>query len=398
MVIFKIMKRRSTTPVSIGLVTKSTLVATAVLMVMAAPLATMQKVYADQYDSQINALRQQANQYQEQANAKQRQADTLANKLQELTNQKNAIQTQVDISQAQYDQLQQQIKDTQEKIQDNKDALGTTMANLYVDGTISPLEMLASSKNIGDYVDKQTYQSSARDTLSTTIKAIQDLKVELEKDQQTVKDVLDKQTAQKNALVVVANQQQALLDQTKGEEAAYQNQASAAKAQLESVSAQQQAYYQSLIRSSGGGNAGVVGSFQYTNWSGNQGCSGGYAYCGVQDSYSDPWGLYNRECVSYVAWAMSARFHKSVQPFGGAGNAYQWPSSGQGNRVSDPQPGDAVILPQSGNFAPLGHAMIVESVSGGWVHVSQYNFYGTGEYSTMDIKTSGVIFLRFPNA
>jgi hypothetical protein len=42
--------------------------------------------------------------------------------------------------------------------------------------------------------------------------------------------------------------------------------------------------------------------------------------------------------------------------------------------------------------------MIVESVSGSDVFVSQYNMYGTGQYSTMWIKTSGVIFLRFPNA
>lgn len=396
------MKRRSTTPVSIGIVTKSALVATAVLMVMAAPLATMQKVSADRYDDQINALRQQANQAQAQANQKQSEANTLAAKLQQLTDQKNAIQAQVNISQQQYDTLQQQIKDTQQKVADNKDALGTTMADLYVDGSISPLEMLASSKNIGDYVDKQTYQTSVRDTLSQTIKTIQDLQKKLEKSQQEVKTVLDKQTAQKNSLVAVEAQQQALLDQTKGEEAAYQQQVSSAQAQIAAVSAQQNSYYQSLIRRGGSVDSGVVGSFQYTNWSGDMGCSGGYSYCGAPDSTVDAWGLYNRECVSYVAWALANRFHKYVANFNGQGNAYQWPSSAPAYsgayRVSDPQPGDAVILPADSGFAPIGHAMIVESVSGGWVHVSQFNMYGTHGYSTMDIKTSGVIFLRFPSA
>jgi surface antigen len=42
--------------------------------------------------------------------------------------------------------------------------------------------------------------------------------------------------------------------------------------------------------------------------------------------------------------------------------------------------------------------MVVESVSGSTVHVSQYNFYGSGAYSSMDIQNSGVIYLRFPNA
>ena len=396
----KSMKQRSTTLVSKGLFTKSLVVATSVLMIIAAPLSIQPKVYADQFDAQINALQQQVNQAQAQADQLRQAADTLQNKVNELDTQRQAIQAQVDLSQAQYDQLQQQIADTQQKITDNQAALGKTIADLYVDDKISPLEMLASSKNIGDYVDKQTYQSSVRDTLTQTIGQIKDLKTKLQGQQQSVKNVLDKQTAQKNSLVIVEQQQATLLAQTRSDEAAYQSQAAAARSQLNSVSAQQRAYYQSLLRS-GGGNAGVVGSFQYSNWSGNMGCAGGYPYCGAQDSMADPWGLYNRECVSYVAWSIAVRFHRYVGNFGGAGNAYEWPSTAPANsgavRVYSPQSGDAVILPQSGNFAPIGHAMVVESVSGDTVHVSQFNFYGTGEYSTMDIKTSGVVFLRFPS-
>jgi len=170
---------------------------------------------------------------------------------------------------------------------------------------------------------------------------------------------------------------------------------------MASISSQQQAYYQSLL-SRGAGNAGVVGSFQYSGWSGNQGCGGGYPYCGPQDTSIDPWNLYNRECVSYVAWALEARFGKSVKPFHGDGNAMDWtysaPRWSGAFRVSTPQPGDVVILPAMSGFAPIGHAMIVESVNGNSMRVSQYNFYGTGQYSTMTIQNSGVVLLRFPNA
>lgn len=410
------MKQRSTTPVSKGLVTKSALVAMAVLMVMAAPLSLMPKANADRFDDQINALQQQADQYQAQANQKQKQANTLANKLASLASQKQAIQTQVDVSQAKYDKLQRQIKDTEKKIADNKDALGTTMADLYIDGTISPLEMLASSQNIGDYVDKQTYQSSIRDTLTQTIDTIQKLKKQLEDDKVAVAKVLDKQKAQRNSLAAVEEQKQVLLAKTKGEEAAYQKQAASAQAKIASISAQQQSYYQSLVSNGISANSGVVGSFQYANLSpsnGGTGLGGGYPYAAI-DYNSDDWGLYTRECVSYVAWALANRFHKSVAGFQGEGNAWEWAlphtkPNGQWNptgsamsysgahRVSYPQPGDAVILPPDSNFAPIGHAMIVESPpSGGWVHVSQFNMYGNHGYSTMDIKTSGVIFLRFP--
>jgi hypothetical protein len=105
--------------------------------------------------------------------------------------------------------------------------------------------------------------------------------------------------------------------------------------------------------------------------------------------------------VSYAAWALVNRFDKYVGAFGGQGSAYQWPNSSSvishAVRVYEPQPGDAVVLPASGNFAPVGHLMIVESVDGGWMHVSQYNFYGTGEYSEMDVLNSGIILMRFQN-
>jgi hypothetical protein len=243
--------------------------------------------------------------------------------------------------------------------------------------------------------------------ITASIKDINDLQKKLQNSQNEVAKVLEEQQSQKAQLAAKEAEQASLVEQTKGEEAAYQKLSSDAAAQMSSAAAQQRAYYAALRAQNGGGDSGTIGNFVYANWSGNQGCGGdGYPYCGTQDSYSDPWALYNRECVSYVAWRMSSVYGRKVGSFGGVGNAYQW-INWNGNvgtaykmgavAVSDPQPGDAVILPSVYGLAPVGHAMVVESVNGDWVHVSQYNFYGTGEYSTMDIKKSGVIFLRFPS-
>jgi len=379
-------------------------------MSIATPLAMMPRAHADMYDDQINALQSKVNQYKQQAGALQVQIGSLQAAVNELEVQKNIIQTQIDLNQAKYEQLQQQIKDTEKKIADNKAALGEILADIKVGDTITPLEMLASSNNVADYVDKQSYRSSASDTLKSMIDKIKQLKVDLDKAKADTEKVLADQNVQKNALIANQQQQQTLLDQTKGEEAAYQSLIGAAQQQMSDASARQAAYYRSLQSSPGGGSAGVVGSFQYTNWSGNQGsCGGGYGYSSVQgrnycsyghDAIVDEWQLYNRECVSYVAWALQYKFGKHVNGFRGQGNAMDWPNSAPAYsgavRVYNPQPGDAVILPASGGFAPIGHAMIVESVNGDWMHVSQYNFYGTGEYSTMDVKNSGVVLLRFP--
>jgi len=393
------MKKLSTTPAQRRMVTRVATISCALVFAVSGPIALFEQVYADKWDDQINSLRAQADQYLAQANALKAQGDTLQNKLDSINAQIAALQANIQANQQKHDKLQADIAANQKKLEQTQDALGDMLANLYVDGKISSLELLASSQNIGDFVDKQEYRTTVRDSLSRTITEVKRIKAQLETDKKAVEKVLEELKLQNDQLAATQAEQQSLVDQTRGEEAAYQNLVSSARNQIQSVSAQQQAYYASLV-ASGGGNSGVVGSFQYWGWSGNRGCSGGYPYCAAHDSMVDPWNLYNRECVSYVAWALLARFGKTVNAWHGDGNAYQWPSSAArwsgAYRVSSPQAGDVVVLPASGSFAPIGHVMIVESVSGSDMFVSQYNFYGTGEYSTMWVKNSGVILLRFP--
>lgn len=392
------MKQLPATPALKILARRSALVVCAVVFAVSAPLAIVGRAAADQWDAQINALQQQANQYQSQANALKAKGDTLQNKLDSINAEKSALESNIAANNQKHEKLLADIAANQDKLAKTQDALGDMLANLYVDGKISSLELLASSQNIGEFVDKQEYRTSVRDNLSVTISEVKKIKAQLESDKKNVEKILAELGRQNDQLAAIQAEQQALVNQTRGEEAAYQQLVASSKAQMQSVAAQQQAYYASLGGNTGGG---TVGNFTYWGWSGNKGCSGGYAYCaGGLDYGIDPWNLYYRECVSYVAWALENKFGKSVSPFRGDGNAYQWPSSAVrwsgASRVYSPQPGDVVVLPASGAFAPVGHVMIVEMVSGDNMFVSQYNFYGTGQYSTMWVKNSGVILLRFP--
>lgn len=394
------MKQWPTTLALKRLTTKTTLVGLAAILALSTPIAMYQQVAADRWDDQINSLRAQANQYQAQANELKARGDTLQNKLDAINAEKSALEANIAANQQKNAQLQADIEANTKKLGETQDALGEMIANLYVDGKISSLELLASSQNIGDFVDKQEYRTAVRDSLGRTISEVKRLKAKLESDKKEVEKILAELGRQNDQLAAIQAEQQALVDQTRGEEAAYQQLVASSKSQMQSIAAQQQAYYASLV-ASGGGNSGVVGSFQYWGWSGNRGCTGGYPYCaGPLDYAVDKWNLYTRECVSYVAWALESRFGKRVGAWRGDGNAYQWPSSAArwsgAYRVASPQPGDVVVLPASGAFAPVGHVMIVESVSGNDMFVSQYNFYGTGQYSTMWVKNSGVVLMRWP--
>ncbi len=379
---------------------KFLLVVAIITMAFIAPFQLTKNVSADKYDDQINALQQDINKYNAQAAALKAQSDSYQSAIAQLQAEAAVIQAQIDISKTKFDQLTAQIAETEKKIADNKDALGSTIADLYVDQKISPVEMLASSKNISDYLDKQEYRTSVRNQLTDTIKEIKDLKSQLTKQKTDVERVLSDQTNSRNALVAKQNQQQDLLNQTQGQEAAYAQLVSSTVKRLEAVHAEQQAAFARLTNN-GANNAGAVGAFQFRNFSGNQGCGGGYPYCGALDSMVDPWGLYNRECVSWSAWR-ATQAGKKVGNFSGQGNAYSWPSSTSGWMGAivnnTPAVNAVAILPLTPGFAPWGHSMNVEEIlSDGWLRVSQYNFGGTGQYSTMEIKASGVVFVHFPD-
>lgn len=383
----------------------------AVIVAIAGPLQLSQSVSADPYDDKIRAIQREVDQYNARAGELRQQAGTLQAMVDKITAEKNALQAQLDLNQAQFDKLTADIAINKQKIADNQAALGGIIADLYVDNSISPLEMLASSKNVSEYMDKHEYRTAVSERLSSTIDTVKTLKAKMESDQIALEKVLEEQKSQRATLAAKETEQQNLLAQTRGEEAEYQRTISAAKGEMSRIAAEQRA---ALARLTGGGanNSGRVGSFQFRNFSGNQGaCGGGYGwspatginYCqGALDSMIDQWDLYSRECVSFAAWSAYYQHGKAVSSFAGGGHAYQWPNTAArlmgATTDKNPEVGSVAILPATSGLAPVGHAMVVEAVlDGGWVHVSQYNFGGTGEYSTMDVHSSGVNFVHFRN-
>lgn len=386
-----LMKRRSTTPVSKGLVARSLLVATAVLMILAVPFSVVPRVLADPYDEQIKALQREIDQYQARAGQLKDQISSLQNEINGIDNQKKVIQAQIELSQARLDKLQQQIADTQQRIKDNQAALGDTIADLYIDNKISPLEMLASSKNIGDYVDKETYRNSVRDQLTKAIDVIKKLKKDLEQQKTDVQRTLADQTNSRKALSDKEAERSVILAQTRGQESAYQELSSEREAQKLKVQQQQQAAIEAAIAAAGGGGAVVLpGTSGGYPWDASN-CyvdSNAWSHGGIDGNGTDGLGYGCRQCVSYVAWRVYKETGYAPAYWG---NAYDWPSSARGLYTvsSTPRAHSAGVITSGGS---PGHIVWVESVDfdGGTMIVSQYNYYnaggsGWGHYSRMKV-------------
>jgi surface antigen len=375
------MKLRSTTPVIKKFATSILVVLSAVVMAT----SSITPVFADRFDDQIRAIERQVNAYQAQAAQLGAQADTLQNAVNELQAQQNTIQSQIDLSQAKYDQLVAQIKDTEEKIARNKDVLKETLTQLYVNDKVSPIEMIASSKNIGDYLDQQEYRNTIRDRVETSINQIKKLKIQLEQKRDDAKKVLDDQNSQKEALVAKKNEQANLLAQTQNSEAAFQGLIGQQNSQISSLRAQQAA-----------ANARFISGGSFAAGSGPA-CGGGYPgrWCNIpMDSAVDSWGMYNRQCVSYAAFKVAAS-GRHMPYWGGRGNANQWDDNARRAGIpvdSTPRAG-SVAVSNSGYY---GHVMYVESVNAnGTINISQYNADWRGTYSTNTISPGGLVFIHF---
>lgn len=374
------MKLRTTTPASISRKTrraKSAFIVTMALLLALTSTVTYfkaQPVSADQYDDKINALQQSMAQYQAAADSLNAEATTLANALAQITNEKNALQAQVDLSQAQYDKLVVQIADTEKQIKDNQDALGTTITSLYIDDTVSPVEMLASSQNIGDYIDKQEYRNSVKDQLSVTIKKVQTLKEQLGQQKADVQKVLNEQKAARDSYVAKETEQANVLAKTKNDEATYQGLIKDSASQIADAKATQ-AVLRARTNSTGGYSLVDAGSLGAYGWNDSTCPMWGYLSTGGADGNGSDGRSYGcRQCASYVAWRIAKETGVYYQWGNGGNFASAAISAGYQNLGRSPQPGSiAVIL---GN---PGHVAWVEAVNGNQVLVSQYNYnYGAG--------------------
>ena len=255
---------------------------------------------------------------------------------------------------------------------------------MYIDGQMSTIEQLATSKNLSDYVDKEQYRTSVQNQLNQKIKEIATLQTQLQSQKQQVDELIVTKKAQNDKLGSEKAEQDQLLAYNEGQRSAYNQQISANSGQIAALRKQQ-------IAANSRFSGGAVGT--------GPTCGGGYPgkWCNApQDSLLDDWGMYNRECVSYTAFRVAAS-GRNMPGWGwqSRGNANQWDDNARSAGIpvdGNPQAGDVAIS----NSGAFGHAMYVESVNGnGTINISQYNVNLDGRYSTNTVSRGSLVFIHF---
>jgi peptidoglycan DL-endopeptidase CwlO len=339
-------------------------------------------VRADRFDAQIQALNNDTAVKSQNRTQLGAQAASISDVINSLQAQINDLQAKINDNQAKNAELQKQIAAAEEELAKQKKLLGENIRAMYLEGQITTLEMLASSKNLSDFVDKQQYRNSVKDKVKTALDKVTALKSQLKSQKATLEKLIADQQAMQQQVAAQQAEQNRLLSLNQAQQADLNNQIRANNAQVSELRRQQIIENARFIGPGGSGPA----------------CGGGYPgkWCEIpQDSVIDNWGMYNRECVSYTAFRVAAS-GRYMPYWGGVGNANQWPDDARSANIpvdGNPRAGD-VAISMRGYY---GHAMYVESVNGdGTINVSQYNASLDGRYSTRSgISPSGLYFIHF---
>jgi surface antigen len=342
--------------------------------------------HADQYDDQINALQSQSNATQGLLNGLESQASSYQAQIGALAAQISAVQGQIAANQAQQATLEAEIQSDQQQITTKKTSLSADVKAMYIDGSMSTIEELATSNDLSAYVDKEEYRSSVQNALNSTIQQIAALQADQQKQKGELDTAIASEQSQNAQLASVQAQQQQLLAYNQGQQDAFNSQISANSGQIAKLRQEQ-----------------IVANTRYNigSFHGSPG-NGGYPDIWAnapQDSMVDDWGMYNRECVSYTAYRVhqdyvAGKDSHDMPYWGGAGNANQWPGDAERAGIpvdSNPTPG-SIAISTAGAF---GHAMYVESINGNEIYVQQFNQQLTGQYSEGWRYTTGLVFLHF---
>jgi len=338
---------------------------------------------ADSISDQINALEQQNATNQNAVAQLQNEASSYQDAINRLQSQINLLQGQIDNNAAKQADLQNKIQANQDELTRQRSVLADNIHVMYVEGQTSTIEMLATSKSLSDFVDKEEYRTTIQNKIQDTLKRINDIQNTLKTQKTQIDALVTEEQSQRAQLDGSRAQQASMLAYNQSQQATYNASTRNNQAKIDSLIAQQRRANDSItsgyyfIRF-----PGAIASHDY-NVNDYPYANGGFGMstapgC-VDNDGPDRWGYCDRQCVSYAAWAVE-RSGRTAPRF--YGNAKEWVSAARSDGIpvytSNPQPGD-IAISTAGTW---GHAMYVEKVSGNQIFVSQYNQQLTGAYST----------------
>jgi surface antigen/peptidoglycan hydrolase CwlO-like protein len=386
-----IQKVRNTLSTTKRRLTAASLVAMALLVAGVAIVPRVDTIVNANSNDEIQRLQEENTANKSIVARLQGEATSYQDAINRLQPQIDYMQTQIDLNTAKQNEIQASITANEAELLRQKSILGENIRVSYVEGRITTIEMLATSKNLSDFVDKEEYHTTIKNKIQTTLVRINELQNQLKEQKTQVERLLAEQQTQRNELAAARAEQSRMLAYNKSQQNDYNQKTKDNNARIQAlIAAQRRAnsstdggYY--FLRFPGAIRDFNPANYPYQNsgfsMSTLPGCGNPDPRTGQRDS-TDRWGYCTRQCVSYAAWAVEASGRRAPTGYGSAKNWVN--AAGSDVEISrTPQAGDIAISTKG----EWGHAMYVEKViSSDKILVSQYNASLDGEFSYQERK------------
>jgi septal ring factor EnvC (AmiA/AmiB activator) len=150
-------------------------------------------------------------------------------------------QKAISVSSERQEKIEGQIVEAKKELKKQKGLLGENVRAMYLEGDISTLEMLATSKDLSEFVDKEQYRNSVKDKIVSTLATIEKLQAELEEQDKQVKLEIKEQQNSRAQLASFRAEQSRLLAFNKAEQTDYNKKTKANEAKIRELHAAQAA-------------------------------------------------------------------------------------------------------------------------------------------------------------
>lgn len=226
----------------------------ALLMTLALSIGGSHYVHAQStqdYQNQINELRRQNAENKSNVDKLREIAVNYQDAINQLEGDITETEQSIAVSQQRQAELEQQIVQAEADLAKQKDLLSKNIRAMYVEGDISTIEMLASSNNLSEFVDKQQYRNSVKNKITETLAKINDLKHQLNGQKEQVEIELKEQANSRERLAAAREEQARLLAMNQSEQTEFNNQTKANQAKIEQLQADQRALERAIAAAAG---------------------------------------------------------------------------------------------------------------------------------------------------